>query len=101
GLAGHGRADPKEGWTANVFVQIIDPEAFGGLDDFKRQMQWLADACRATPPSVAGQSVRMPGERGLAYRAEQLANGVQLYNSIVPTLTPWSKKLGVKLPQSR
>ena len=29
-LAGFGRADPKEGWGATVFVQIWDPAAFGG-----------------------------------------------------------------------
>jgi LDH2 family malate/lactate/ureidoglycolate dehydrogenase len=32
GLAGHGRADPKEGWGATVFLQVMDPRAFAGLD---------------------------------------------------------------------
>src|SRR5512144_97562 len=30
GLAGFGRCDPKEGWGATVFVQVLDPEAFAG-----------------------------------------------------------------------
>ena len=30
GLAGFGRADPSEGWGATVFVQVLDPAAFGG-----------------------------------------------------------------------
>ena len=38
GLSGHGRADPPEGWGGTVFVQVLDPEAFGGLAAFKRQM---------------------------------------------------------------
>ena len=38
GLSGHGRADPREGWGGTVFVQVLDPEAFGGLAAFKRQM---------------------------------------------------------------
>ena len=37
GLAGHGRADASEGWGATVFVQVLDPAAFGGVDDFHRR----------------------------------------------------------------
>ena len=29
GLAGHGRADPREGWGASVFLQVMDPALFG------------------------------------------------------------------------
>jgi len=100
GLAGHGRADPKEGWTANVFVQILDPRAFGGVQDFVRQTGWLAQACRETPPRAGFERVRMPGENGLARRAGQLAHGVQLYESILPALKPWGERLGVTLPQA-
>jgi len=99
GLAGHGRADPKEGWTANVFLQVFDPAAFGGLDDFVRQTGWLAHACRATAPRAGFDRVRMPGESGLARRADQLANGVQLYESILPGLQAWSARLGVAIPR--
>ncbi|MBE0595286.1 MAG: Ldh family oxidoreductase, partial [Gemmatimonadales bacterium] len=49
GLAGHGRADPIEGWTGEVFVQVLNPALFGGADQFLRQTTWVADACRATP----------------------------------------------------
>ena len=31
-LAGYGRADASEGWGATVFVQVLDPAAFGGVD---------------------------------------------------------------------
>ena len=41
GLAGRGRADPTEGWTANVFLQVFDPALFGGRDDFIRQTRSL------------------------------------------------------------
>ena len=44
GLAGFGRADPSEGWGGTVFVQVLDPEAFGGLDAFRRQMDHLVRA---------------------------------------------------------
>jgi L-lactate dehydrogenase len=98
GLAGHGRADPPEGWSANVFVQVIDPALFGSREDFKRQTTWLADACRATETRPGVDRVRMPGETGLKRRAEQLANGVELYPGVMETLTPWAEKFGVVAP---
>lgn len=98
GLAGFGRADPKQGWGATVFVQVLDPEAFGGLADFKRQTQWVADACHANAPRPGMPAVRLPGEAGLAKRREQLAGGIALHPDILPALAPWAEKLGVALP---
>jgi LDH2 family malate/lactate/ureidoglycolate dehydrogenase len=97
GLAGHGRADPREGWGATVFLQIMNPACFGGAAEFRRQTQCVADACRATPPRAGVERVRLPGETGLRRRAEQLANGVELHPGILPALEPWSRKLGVLL----
>ncbi len=98
GLAGHGRADPQTGWAANVFVEIFDPAAFGGYRDFVRQTAFLAAACRDTPPRPGFDRVRLPGERALARRAEQLADGVALRPGVMPALAPWAEKLGVPLP---
>ncbi len=98
GLAGVGRADPPEGWTANVFVQVIDPALFGSREDFKRQTTWLANACRATPTRPGFERVRMPGETGLRKRAEQLKTGVKLYPGIMEALAPWARKYAVTPP---
>jgi LDH2 family malate/lactate/ureidoglycolate dehydrogenase len=98
GLAGHGRADPSEGWTATVCIQVFDPALFGGSADFVKQTSHLAQTCRSTPPREGVESVRLPGEAGLRRRAEQLANGVELYPAILPTLKVWSERLGVALP---
>jgi len=98
-LGGFGRADPAEGWGAAVFLQVIDPGAFGGGDAFRRQTTWLADAARATPPAPGVGAVRLPGGRGLELRRKQLAKGVTLYPSIMPALAPWAERLGVKSPE--
>jgi L-lactate dehydrogenase len=100
GLAGHGRADPPVGWGGTVFVQVYDPEAFGGLPAFKRQMDFLAASARNTPVRTGGESVRLPGERGLRRYREQLASGVSLYPTIVPALAVWAKKYGVAMPDA-
>jgi LDH2 family malate/lactate/ureidoglycolate dehydrogenase len=100
GLTGFGRADPSEGWGATVFLQVLDPEAFGGRDAFARQTSWLADACHAATPRPGGAGVRLPGERGLKLMRDQLERGLELHPSIMPALTPWAEKLGVALPSA-
>jgi len=50
GLAGHGRADPPEGWGGTVFVQVLEPEAFGGLAAFTRQMDHMVRAAHESKP---------------------------------------------------
>jgi LDH2 family malate/lactate/ureidoglycolate dehydrogenase len=101
GLAGHGRADAPTGWTASVFLQVIDPKLFGSLGNFTRETTHLAAACRATLPRPGFDRVRLPGEAGLKRRAEQMVSGVELYPAIMPALTPWAEKLGVALPAAR
>ena len=98
GLAGTGRADPTDGWGATVFVQALDPQAFGGAAAFARQMDWLVDACHDATPRPGVDRVRLPGENGMARVREQRANGVRLHSTIMPALRPWCEKLGVAMP---
>ena len=100
GLAGVGRADPTDGWGATVFVQALDPQAFGGGATFARQMDWLVDACHGTTPRPGIDRVRLPGENGMARFREQQANGVRLHSTIMPALRPWCEKLRVATPPS-
>lgn len=98
GLSGHGRADPAEGWGATVFLQVIDPEAFGGLAQFARQTDWLAAACHAATPRPGVERVRLPGERGLAQFHRQQRDGVELYPGIMDGLHAWTERFGVPFP---
>ena len=98
GLSGFGRADPAEGWGGTVFVQAIDPEAFGGLEEFKRQMDHLAATSHASKPRPGVERVRLPGEAGMRRLREQRLRGVALYPTILPALAPWAEKLKVALP---
>jgi L-lactate dehydrogenase len=99
-LAGHGRADAQENWGASVFVQVLDPRAFGGLAAFRAQMDWLVRACHEAAPRPGVTRVRLPGERALGLFREQTANGATLYPGIMPALEPWATRLGVATPQS-
>ena len=100
GLAGHGRANPPEGWGASVFLQVIDPALFGGVDAFTQQTTHVAEVCRATPPRTGVERVRLPGENGLRKREAQLAQGVELYPAIMPALFPWAERFGVVAPSA-
>jgi len=97
-LAGYGRADGESRWGAAIFLQVIDPAAFGGSAAFVRESGWLANACRAAPVAPGRPPVRMPGERALKLRDQQLAEGVALHPEILPSLEPWARQLGVALP---
>jgi len=99
GLAGHGRADPREGWSATTFIEVLQPALFGGADDFRRQMSWLARVCRESAPRPGFDRVRLPGENGLRLRESQLRDGVELRPDTVPALRVWAEKLGVAMPE--
>ncbi|MEB2844118.1 Ldh family oxidoreductase [Rhizobiales bacterium RZME27] len=99
GLAGYGRADAPKGTNAAVTVQVWDPEAFGGRDAFLRQTGWLADACHATPPRPGVSRVRLPGEAALGRKKTALADGVQLYPTIIGSIEPHAERLGVAMPK--
>jgi L-lactate dehydrogenase len=97
-LGGHGRADKVSHWGASVFLQIINPEQFSGRDAFAREMSFLAESCRKTPVRRGKPSVRLPGNAALTRRTNQTANGVELHPTIWPSLSPWAKRLNVKVP---
>jgi L-lactate dehydrogenase len=99
GLAGHGRSEKPPSWTASVFLQLIDPYAFGGRDAFAREIQYVVDLCHDTPVASGNPPVRLPGEGALARRRLQIREGIDLHENIMPALMPWAERFGVALPQ--
>jgi L-lactate dehydrogenase len=97
-LGGHGRADDAARWGGSVFLQIINPENFGGREAFERETSFLAQACLTSPAPPGKPPVRLPGHAALALRASQLANGVELHPTIMPALVPWAETLKIKMP---
>jgi len=99
GLSGHGRADDVKTWGATVYLQLTDCEAFGGLSDFSRQTQWLLDRSVATKPVNKNVPVRVPGQRAIARKAEQLRDGVTLHETIAPALQKLAEANNIAMPQ--
>jgi len=51
-----------------------------------------------SPPGDPARPVRLPGERGLALKTRQLAQGVALQSDIMPALRSLASRLGVPMP---
>lgn len=98
GLSGVGRADAPTGTYTSVFIQVLDPAAFGGSAAYMRQTSWLAQACRDNPPRPGIDSVRVPGDRAAQHRNQSLQTGVPLSPAIVTNLVAASEQLGISLP---
>lgn len=98
GLSGHGRKDNVTRWGGNVFLQVIDPEWFSGLDEFVANTDFLAEQCRKNRPADPARPVRLPGDQ--AARSIEKANqeGVNYSSLAWHALEQWASKLGVSVP---
>jgi len=101
GLSNHGRHQPSAKFANTVFVQVLNPAAFGGAAGLREQMARIAERCRETPPRPGVQRVRVPGEQGMARHREQSAQGVRLAPGILGALQPWAARLAVPMPAER
>lgn len=100
GLSGYGRKDPSVGWGAALLVMVLDPAKFGGTKAFHEEAQWMANAVHGNPPPPGAAPPRLPGQRGLERKAEQLFKGVALHPLIPPALRARAEKAGVPFPAS-
>lgn len=97
-LSGHGRSHEPTKWMSSVFLQIIAPEHFGGLDAFTSDSQYVVDKSKAAATRPGDPPVRLPGQRAFRMREEQLAHGVQLNPAIVSSLEKLAEQYGIDCP---
>ena len=98
-LGGFGIPDSPRGYSSAVFLQLINPEAFAGLAAFNNELAILIDTCHASPPAPGFDEVLVPGERAMASLHAAERDGVQLFPTVLQTLTPWAERLGIALPE--
>ncbi|WP_226662824.1 Ldh family oxidoreductase [Microbulbifer aggregans] len=98
-LGGYGRADDvaSDDEANSVFLQIIDPNAFGSKNDFLRQTSALLQLWESAEGDD-GDAVRVPGKRAWELRRTQLAGGVQLYPSVEEDLRALAHEYGLTFP---
>ena len=98
GLSGLGRKDSEKRWGGNVFLQVLDPEAFAGRQAFLDQMDHLTELCHANAPLHERAPVRMPGEQAERNIAAAREHGVTLADSTARQLAELAARLGVAMP---
>ena len=81
----------------STFVQVIDPEAFSGLEAFKEEMTFLSQQCLNNEPIDKNNKVRMPGEKALLRRDKSIKNGISLNQDIINTLEKLAEKFKINL----
>ncbi|MDF0599705.1 Ldh family oxidoreductase [Psychromarinibacter sp. C21-152] len=96
-LAGHGRAEAPTRWGGNVFVQMIDPDAFGGFEPFLREVAALNEACRSSRPIPGRPPVRVPGDRAHETVTRSQSDGVSLPEEVWTRVAASAAELGVRL----
>ncbi len=100
-LGGYGRADDSaatDGEANSVFIQMINPAAFGAEQDYLRQIQAIKALSENSNHKAGDEAVRVPGQRAWQRRQDQMENGVELYPNIMQDLKPWAKRFDIDLP---
>ncbi|MEJ2086938.1 MAG: Ldh family oxidoreductase, partial [Gammaproteobacteria bacterium] len=98
-LGGYGRAQSKGDSEQNsVFLQVLDPAAFGARGDYYREVNRMVSRIQASPADPGGPGVRVPGIASWQRRARQIAEGVVLEPFIMDRLRSCAGTLGVAVP---
>lgn len=100
GLAAYGRAESPTDWGATFIVRVSDPRAFGGLDGFNRELDWLVRACQENPPVDPARPVRLPGARGLARKKAALTDGLILHDDVLAQIEALAAEAEIPLPDA-
>jgi len=100
GLSGYGRHNAEKRWSASLWVQVIDPSALAGEDDFTDEMSHIVARCLGSRPHPDIAAVRMPGEHALTKKRAALQHGVSLYRGTIEKIAPFATRLGVDLPRA-
>jgi L-lactate dehydrogenase len=95
GLAGFGRAEEPTTWGTSVFLQVINPDLFVGLSSLEREMGFVTRACRNSAPRPGRNEVRIPGDRALVMKEEQLEKGVAIDENLNQNLKEECRNAGV------
>ena len=98
GLGGFGRKDGVKQWGAAVTVLTFDPAFFGGVDEFKAEMDHFVGACLDSRPREPKRPVRMPGHAGIDRRAKAFEQGLELPEDVLAALRGAASEAGCEYP---
>jgi uncharacterized oxidoreductase len=79
-----------------IFMLAVNPEAFVGLEEFKRGAAELVEQVKALP-AVAGERVIVPGEPEKESKARRLRDGIPVPDSTWDEIRALCGRLGVEV----
>lgn len=98
GLSGDGRKQPPTRWGGNTYLQVMDPEWFGGREVFVEQMAHLSERSRANRPIDPARPVRLPGDAAARGIAEAEQRGIRYAADTRQALQAAALARGVAFP---
>jgi L-lactate dehydrogenase len=98
GLSGFGRLQNPTTWGAAVMVQVIRPEAFLPMKEFRAQVDWLVAACLGGDKRPGVDEIVVPGHRGMIKREKALRYGLRLHPGVVKSLAGMAQQYGLPMP---
>jgi LDH2 family malate/lactate/ureidoglycolate dehydrogenase len=82
----------------NAWLLAIDIGRFGDLEHYRQEVVRTVAALAGLPPSVPGEPVRLPGDRGRISHAQRLREGIPLPAALVQELSACDRPAGLSLP---
>jgi LDH2 family malate/lactate/ureidoglycolate dehydrogenase len=87
---------PKKGNC--VFILLIDPARFGGMDCFQSEVQQLVDYVRSCPRVEGVSEIILPGDPERRLAAQRMKEGIYLDEENWNALVKLSQQFGIKAP---
>jgi L-2-hydroxycarboxylate dehydrogenase (NAD+) len=88
-------ADFKTPTNTGQFIVAIDIAAFADVDTFKRNVDNIYRAMKASPTLPGYDEVLLPGEGSFKKRQEREQNGVPIHDGLLEVLNKTADQLGV------
>jgi len=95
-----GLFDMERGTVEGKFMQTINVAAFIALETFQRGVRATLNAIKRTPPALGIGEVLVPGEPEYRARKRQLAEGIELPDTVYRQICDRAQKLGVSLSEN-
>ena len=82
--------------TINHMLEfIIDPDLFGGLENFQREVEGMSEWLRNSAPSAGNDKVRLPGDPERESMAERSASGIPIDEQSWASICEAAKQAGL------
>ncbi|XOV84815.1 MAG: malate/lactate/ureidoglycolate dehydrogenase [bacterium] len=99
-LAGEWTAQPENHRSHHIvnhmFMCVMDPEAFGGLDKFNHEVDAMVDYLHSTTPAKGFDKVRVPGEPERESKAQREAEGIPIDDTTWDGLLKAARSAGMR-----